>query len=139
MREEIVLKSYEQLSATGWEVVLENVKERVRGKIAGNALYINKIKDYYQQASSKATVKRIQRTANQYVQKSLCPPHDHQIALTSHTESRSETIRQRKTRYSYRHTYFTVTSPEGLFRNNDYITLFIITTTLNLITMLASY
>ena len=27
----------------------------------------------------------------------------------------------------YVHTYFIVTSPKGLFRNNDYITLFIIT------------
>ena len=27
----------------------------------------------------------------------------------------------------YIHTYFIVTSPKGLFRNNDYITLFIIT------------
>lgn len=43
----MVLKSYEQFSATGWEIVLENVKERVKGKIAGNALYINKIKDYF--------------------------------------------------------------------------------------------
>ena len=30
-------------------------------------------------------------------------------------------------RYTYIHTYFIVTSPKGLFRNNDYITLFIIT------------
>ena len=41
------------------------------------------------------------------------------------------------------HTYFIVTSPKGLFRNNDYInTLFIITnynTCLILITMLANY
>ena len=57
----MVLKSYEQFSATGWEAVLENVKERVRGKVAGNALRISKIKDYYPQTSSKAAVKRIQR------------------------------------------------------------------------------
>ena len=91
----MVLKSYEQFSATGWEIVLENVKERVKGKIAGNALYINKIKDYYRQTSSKATVKCIQRIANQYMQKCVRPPHDHQIALMSHTESMSEAIRQR--------------------------------------------
>ena len=30
-------------------------------------------------------------------------------------------------RYTYIHTYFIVTSPKGLFRNNDYVTLFIIT------------
>ena len=40
----------------------------------------------------------------------------------------------------YIHTYFIVTSPKGLFRNNDYITLFIIpnynsTLSLILITM----
>ena len=29
--------------------------------------------------------------------------------------------------HTYIHTYFIVTSPKGLFRNNDYITLFIIT------------
>ena len=57
----MVLKSYEQFSAAGWEAVLENVKERVRGKVAGNALRIDKIKDYYLQTSSKAAVKRIQR------------------------------------------------------------------------------
>ena len=100
----MVLKSYEQFSATGWEIVLENAKERVKGKIAGNALYINKIKDYYRQTSSKATVKCIQRIANQYMQKCVRPPHDHQIALMSHTESMSEAIRQRKTHHSYIHT-----------------------------------
>lgn len=99
----MVLKSYQQFSAAGWEAVLENVRERVRGKIAGNALHINKIKDYYLQTSSKAAVKRIQRIVNQNVQKSLRPPHDHQVASTSHTESMSETIRQSKTRYSTKH------------------------------------
>lgn len=63
----MTLKSYEQFSAAGWEAVLENVKERVRGKIAGNALHINKIKDCYLQTSSKAAVKRIQRIVNQNV------------------------------------------------------------------------
>ena len=29
--------------------------------------------------------------------------------------------------HTYTHTYFIVTSPKGPFRNNDYITLFIIT------------
>ena len=29
--------------------------------------------------------------------------------------------------HTYIHTYFIVTSPKGFFRNNDYITLFIIT------------
>ena len=100
----MVLKSYEQFSATGWEVVLENVKERIEGKIAGNALYINKIQDYYQQTSSKAIVKCIQQIANQYMQKCVHPPHNLQIALTSHTESMSEATRQRKTHYSYIHT-----------------------------------
>ena len=57
----MVLKSYEQFSAAGWEAVLENVKKRVRRKVTGNALRINKIKDYYLQTSSKAAVKRIQR------------------------------------------------------------------------------
>ena len=61
----MALKSYEQFSAAGWEAVLENVKERVRGKIAGNALHINKIKDCYLQTSSKVAVKRIQRIVNQ--------------------------------------------------------------------------
>ena len=100
----MVLKSYEQFSATEWEIVLENAKERVKGKIAGNALYINNIKDYYRQTSSKATVKCIQRIANQYMQKCVRPPHDHQIALMSHTESMSEAISQRKTHHSYIHT-----------------------------------
>ena len=54
----MVLKSYPQFSAAGWEAVLENVRERVRGKIAGNALHINKIKDYYLQTSSKAAVRQ---------------------------------------------------------------------------------
>ena len=99
----MVHKAYQQFSVAGWEAVLENVKERVREKIAGNALHINKIKDYYLQTSSKAAVKRIQRIVNQNVQKSLHPPHDHQVASTSHTESMSETIRQSKTRYSTKH------------------------------------
>ena len=99
----MVLKSYHQFSAAGWEAVLENFRERVRGKIAGNALHINKIKDYYLQTSSKPAVKRIQRIVNQNVQKSLRPPHDHQVASTSHTKSMSETIRQSKTRYSTKH------------------------------------
>ena len=95
--------SYHQFSAAGWEAVLENFRERVRGKIAGNALHINKIKDYYLQTSSKAAVKRIQRIVNQNVQKSFRTPHDHQVASTSHTESMSDTIRQSKTRYSTKH------------------------------------
>ena len=99
----MVLKSYHQFSAAGWEAVLENFRERVSGKIAGNALHINKIKDYYLQTSSKAAVKRIQRIVNQNVQKSLRTPHDHQVASTSHTESMWETISQSKTRYSTKH------------------------------------
>lgn len=94
----MVLKSYQQFSAAGWEAVLENVKWRVRGKIAGNALHIKKIKDYYLQTSSKTAVERFQRIVNQNVQKCLRLPHDHQVASTSHTESMSEVIRQSKTR-----------------------------------------
>ena len=97
--EEIVLQSYELFSTAGWEAVLENVKERVREPMAGNALQANKIKDYYLQTSSnKAALKRIQRIVNQNVQKSLRPHH--QSTSTSQTQRMSEIIEQSKTRYS---------------------------------------
>ncbi|KAL9954953.1 hypothetical protein ACROYT_G042544 [Oculina patagonica] len=59
--EEIVLLSYQMFSTAGWEAVLENVKELVREPMSGNALKVNKVKDYYQQASSRAALKRMQR------------------------------------------------------------------------------
>ena len=94
--EKIVLQSYELFSTAGWEAVLENVKERVREPMAGNALQANKIKDYYLQTSSnKAALKRIQRIVNQNVQKSLRPHH--QSTSTSQTQRMSEIIEQRNT------------------------------------------
>ena len=51
--EEIVLHAYELFSTAGWETILENVKELVREPMSGYALKVNKIKDYYQQTSSK--------------------------------------------------------------------------------------
>lgn len=51
--EEIALHAYELFSTAGWETILENVKELVREPMSGYALKVNKIKDYYQQTSSK--------------------------------------------------------------------------------------
>ena len=80
---------------------MENVKERVREQMSGNALKVNKVKQYYQQTSSKAALKRIQRIVSQNVQRSI--PLHHQATTstaTSQTQKMSQAIKERKTRYS---------------------------------------
>ena len=69
--------------------------------MSGNALKVNKVKQYYQQTSSKAALKRIQRIVSQNVQRSI--PLHHQATTstaTSQTQKMSQAIKERKTRYS---------------------------------------
>ena len=67
--------------------------------MSGNAMKVNKVKDYYLQTSSKAALKRIQRIVSQNVQRSV---QQRATASTStcQTQRMSDAIKNRKTRYS---------------------------------------
>ena len=67
--------------------------------MSGNAIKVNKVKDYYLQTSSKAALKRIQRIVSQNVQRSV---QQRATASTStcQTQRMSEAIKKSKTRYS---------------------------------------
>ena len=50
---EIVLQAYQIFGASGWEEVLDNIKEQVSGQMAGNWLQNEKIKEYYKPGKLK--------------------------------------------------------------------------------------
>ena len=69
--------------------------------MSGNALKVNDVREYYQQTSSKATLKCFQKIVSHCVQRSL-QPHDQATASTSASQTQrvSEAIKQSKARYS---------------------------------------
>ena len=69
--------------------------------MSGNPLQVNDVREYYQQTSSKATLKCFQKIVSHCVQRSL-QPRDQATASTSvsQTQRVSEAIKQSKTRYS---------------------------------------
>ena len=111
--ESLLLQGYNECNGE-WEKVLDFMKERAM-MLPGDYLRKSKTNEYYQTATSKAAIKRLQRIVNQSLKKASEPSSSSQTSATSQIPSARQTlsaapssmatvIRQSKERYSKKST-----------------------------------
>ena len=92
--EEVVLEVYSKYS--GWDEILENVKQRVSA-LTGNWQKKQELINYYRHTSREAAIKIIRRIVSQNVQKVQQVGNQ---AQSRHSVRMSKTIKETRTRYS---------------------------------------
>ena len=111
--ESLVLQGYNECNGE-WEKIVDFMKERVM-MLPGDYLRKSKTNEYYQTATSKAAIKRLQRIVNQSLKKASEPSSSSQTSATSQIPSARQTlttdpssmatvIKQSKERYSKKST-----------------------------------
>ena len=90
-----MLDAYSKCS--GWDEILNAVKERLSHHMPGNVLRNNDIREYYENTERKAVIKRIRRIVKQNVQKDGDPQT---TPGTKKYERMSQIIKKNQTRYA---------------------------------------